>query len=131
MGRTNERGKIQLCQWAMASAPQHPILRAIINHVVDKAMAWSMEELQDVENVIELCGPRPWTDRIAEFLSLHGRSLDEIHSIALKDPKLFPGGVLILPASSFNWPYEGFQYSTRALLRHYVAGYRPGGWRNA
>jgi len=123
------REKMEIVQWSMASAPRHPILRAVINMVAERSLSWPMEELQNVDNVLEFAGPLAWTDRIQRFLQLHGRDMNEMHIIGKNEARLFPGGVLLLPVSAFNWPQEAFEHSSRALLQHFFAGFGTQGWR--
>ncbi|KAI8919677.1 nucleotide-diphospho-sugar transferase [Entophlyctis helioformis] len=129
---------LQLCQWTMASAPDHPAVRRAVGlslAITQQAMA--AEQLKDEQtrardrngkdksgiDVLETTGPGPWTDGILAELHLQNvprRSLRKLeHSV------LF-GDVAVLPITAFSpgMHHMGSRPETdpEACVKHFFSG---------
>lgn len=126
---------VGVCQWALASAPNHPIMLEVVRRVVNGTHFVASKEGQDVDkrqsqalSVIEWTGPGAFSDAVFSYL-LARYNVSWHHVRGLHRP-LRVGDVLILPITAFasggegDFDDEGAD-SPQALLQHFLRG----GWK--
>ncbi|KAI9355614.1 hypothetical protein DFJ73DRAFT_623407 [Zopfochytrium polystomum] len=126
---------LQLCQWAMAAAPGHPILRALVDRIVARIETASDADLVDVDRVIDLTGPLPWTLEVAQYLK--GMRVDLQRAVndngGCRAGHLRFKEVVVLGITAFS-PYHpragGFGHPD-ACVNHKFAGGWNGGWKKS
>ena len=59
---------LQLCQWTFASAPNHPILKTIIDSIATKTK-FSIGSRLSISAVLDWTGPGLWTDTIFDYIN--------------------------------------------------------------
>ena len=104
---------LQFCQWTIASAPGHPIMRAAVTHVVESLKSFARTngtEIADLnledDDVIKVTGPKIWTSVIMETLAdLTGEPVDHRNFTGITEPKLL-ADVLVLPINGFGTGQE-------------------------
>ncbi|KAI9349491.1 hypothetical protein DFJ73DRAFT_659755 [Zopfochytrium polystomum] len=124
----NEAG-IQISQWTMAGTAGHPILARIVNQIVERVERATDAELRDVDGVIALTGPLPWTHAVGEYLESIGEDLGRAGN--LTHGYLRMGDVLVLGITAFAPAHEralGFEHPD-ACVWHVFSGHRKGGWK--
>ncbi|OQS07155.1 hypothetical protein THRCLA_00843 [Thraustotheca clavata] len=89
--------KLQFTVWTFAAAPDHPLLRHVVNYIQDKYS----REVNIPLDVDIVTGATIWTDAIVDYL----QKTAQINSIQpyrfLKEP-LVLGDVVIMPVTAFN-----------------------------
>ncbi|KAL1413712.1 hypothetical protein Q8F55_001494 [Vanrija albida] len=130
---------VGVCQWALASAPSHPIMLEVVRRVVNgthfvqehekRAEREGHAERDAALSVIEWTGPGAFSDAVFAYL-LARYDVSWHHVRGLRRP-LRVGDVLILPITAFASGGEGdFEdegpESPQALLQHFLRG----GWKS-
>ncbi|KAL9101166.1 MAG: hypothetical protein Q9163_003544 [Psora crenata] len=135
---------LQFCQWTMASAPGHPIVRKAVTRVVDALHTLAAKQHVAIaelnppdDEVIPVSGPLIWTTVIMDVLTeMTALNVSHKNFTGLKEPKLV-GDVLVLPVDGFGTgqPHsganrvEGYTPPT-AMVRHLWKGSWKHGWSN-
>jgi len=117
----------QICQWTMAAQPRHPVVRDVIQMVVDAVHRASNETLHDRDQVVPLTGPLPWTRVIMQYLSNHACSITHMRVGANECY-----GVVVLGITSFS-PRHARGYGVHhpwSYVEHLGTGDRPDGWKH-
>ncbi|KAI9334674.1 nucleotide-diphospho-sugar transferase [Zopfochytrium polystomum] len=122
---------LQVCQWTMASAPRHPILAALVERIVAAVEAAPVESLRDVDSVVGLTGPVPWTEAIRAYLTSQGEDLDRAQPYSVGSIQL--ADVLVLGITSFSpWHKRASKLGKddpSAFVHHQFTGDKAGGWK--
>eukprot|EP00912_Choanoflagellata_sp_UC4_P000301 UC4_evm3s182 len=96
--------KFQIVQWTMASVPGHPVLKRVLQKIVDIFSMKSKEELA-LASVIRTTGPAVWSDAVAEHIEItYGIKFGEknFERESMRDHFTHIGDILILPERSFG-----------------------------
>ena len=135
---------LQFCQWTMASAPGHHVMRKVVDRVVQSLRTLAAKNHTTVaelnpsdDEVISVTGPLIWTDAImdaiAETTATH---ISHKNFTGLKEPQLL-GDILVLPVDGFatGQPHSGASRiegydPPAAMVRHLWRGNWKHGWSN-
>jgi alpha 1,6-mannosyltransferase len=110
--------RLQWCQWTMAAAAGHPVLRYVIDESLRRI------RLGDDSSVMELTGPGVWTDSINRWLEDQGRAWREF--LGLKKATRV-GDAALFTITAFSPGVGGHMgaepaSSPRALVEHGFMG---------
>lgn len=110
-----ETDSLHLCQWTFAAPPKSPILKEIIDLVVDRVL--NNQDFNREHIIHELTGPRAFTDGIETYL----KKLD----CTLYENKLnydrYQNYIIHVFSSD---------YFHNSIIRHLYCGNDPDGWKN-
>ena len=130
---------VQFCQWTIAAAPRHPVLRRMVDHaVLSLAKLHQNEGQPDGEThptsfeVMTSTGPAAWTDVVFEQLQEYENSLNGTEDLSfMAQPKLYED-ILVLTVDGFGMGQPHY-HSTNdgtipeaALVKHNFRG----SWRD-
>ena len=93
---------LQIVQWTMASAVNHPVLSDTIERIRNKMVQTDFAKLLD-EDVTALTGPGPWTDAIHASWARIGVNWVDMRDFGLKSRVI--GDQLVLPTVGFAWVF--------------------------
>eukprot|EP00730_Choanoeca_flexa_P006592 TRINITY_DN12182_c0_g2_i12.p1 TRINITY_DN12182_c0_g2~~TRINITY_DN12182_c0_g2_i12.p1 ORF type:complete len:657 (+),score=126.19 TRINITY_DN12182_c0_g2_i12:35-2005(+) len=103
--------KFQMCQWTIASVPEHPILGRVIDHIWNVFENHTDEQIQ-TRSAVDLTGPAVWSDAVTDFMK-HEFNVtfgqDPFKSNMLRDEFVLVGDVLLLPLRSLAVGSAGYQ----------------------
>lgn len=96
---------LQIVQWTMASAVNHPVLSDTIGRIYKRVLGVDFGQLGD-EDVTALTGPGPWTDAIHASWAQVGVNWRDLREFGLKSRVI--GDQVVLPTVGFA--YASFFY---------------------
>ncbi|KAB8627269.1 hypothetical protein FH972_026102 [Carpinus fangiana] len=122
--------RIEFCQWTLMAKPGHPIIKAVVQRVMDhleyiariKHTTLDQITLNKAE-VLEATGPGAYSDAVLQVLRDQVGEYLEFESFSgMKEPTLY-GDVLVLPINGFGFgqkhSHSGDPSYGRALARHH------------
>ncbi|KAI9351090.1 hypothetical protein DFJ73DRAFT_959639 [Zopfochytrium polystomum] len=124
-----ESNEIQIAQFTMAGTAGHPILVRVVEQIVQRVERATDAELRDVDGVIALTGPVPWTRAVGKYLESVGEDLGRARN--LTHGYLRMADVLVLGVTAFSAGQEtglGFEHPD-VCVGHVGTGRMEGGWK--
>ena len=135
--------RISLCQWTIAASKSHPVIRGIVEAVVETIQRTALSQnvtaadlqIHD-QDVGDITGPGIWTEHILSAIKVHfegehGVPMTHGTISGLQEPKLF-GDILVLPIDAFGTgqAHSGSgEHPEKALVRHqWAMAWRAEGW---
>lgn len=116
---------VQLTNWAIASAPRHPILQRYLDHVVNKAIAAKEAALRTSSgrlsqlhyDPLTRTGPAAVTEAASEWLEEHeGLRWSSVTGLKDNGATKLIGDVLILPITAFRYSFPNLLLITQVRL---------------
>ena len=116
---------LQFCQWTIASAPGHPIIKRAVVRVAEALKAFASTNQTNIaqlkpedDDVMKITGPVIWTTVIMDVLAeMTGQTVDHTNFTGITEPKLM-ADVLVLPIDGFGTG-QGHSNASR------IDGYTP------
>jgi alpha 1,6-mannosyltransferase len=119
----------QLCQWTFASAPNHPILKQIIDNVAKQTTKF-IRSPYNMSTVMDWTGPGVWTDTIFDYIN-ETYHVEWTTLSKLQHGRLI-GDIYFLPKEAFNPPHD---YHMGGKGRNHpearVSHYFHGSWKKS
>jgi alpha 1,6-mannosyltransferase len=127
---------VQFCQWTLMSAPGHPLLANMVDHVTQAIPALAATQGHSIgdirpseDEILATTGPVAWSKVVfAELSRQMGEEISWRNITGMKDEdggRLF-GDILVLPINAFGTGQEHSgsvrEGSEHALLRHTFSG---------
>ncbi|KAH9831285.1 glycosyltransferase family 32 protein [Teratosphaeria destructans] len=96
---------VQLCEWTLMAAPNHPIISHVVDRIVGKIKTdtsmLSKIPTHDVQYMKETTGAKMFTEAVLQKLTqLEGKPITYRDITNLTSPRIF-GDVLVLPVNAF------------------------------
>ncbi|KAK3936497.1 nucleotide-diphospho-sugar transferase [Diplogelasinospora grovesii] len=127
---------VQFCQWTIAAAPNHPVLKKMVSRAVTglqdiaNAQATTLDRMEITDfNVLNATGPVAWTEVVLETLQ-EVASITSYRDLAKVNEAQYYGDIVILPLESFRADYlDDWGVSWRTGRRAFVRHFFKGGWK--
>ena len=119
---------LQLSQWTFASAPNHPILKRIIDNIA-KQTKFSIRSALSILTVLDWTGPGIWTDTIFDYIN-ETYHVEWTTLSKLKHGRLI-GDVYFLPKGAFDPNVYRMGAKGRNHPEARVWHYFHGSWRKS
>ncbi|KAF2774556.1 hypothetical protein EJ03DRAFT_370611 [Teratosphaeria nubilosa] len=96
---------VQLCEWTLMAAPNHPIIKHVVDRIVGKIKTdtsmLSKAPTHDVQYMKETTGAKMFTEAVLQKLTqLEGHPVTYRDITNLTGPRIF-GDILVLPVNAF------------------------------
>ncbi|RFU29536.1 hypothetical protein B7463_g6802, partial [Scytalidium lignicola] len=112
----------QFVQWTIASAPSHPLLKGVLERIVERTPSYHEKHMANKDGEIDTMnwtGPSVWTDAVLAYLDCTDEQLKNLKD--LKQPVRIKD-VLVLPKRSFA-VIQGEDHSLPDIfVKHYFSG---------
>ena len=112
-----------VAQYVFAAVPRHPLLKEVLNHIVDNIHTERTtgdvyyRNFGALAKVLDRTGPQVLTRVMHKFFSEHGTSFDEIYDSG--KPYRAPGtDVLVLPHDAFRPHFLKRMFSSTMVVHH-------------
>ena len=117
---------LQLCQWTFGARPCHPILKRLIDRIVNVSSTMQQTPI-NYATIINWTGPGMWTDTIFDYLN-ETYNVEWTSLKRLNQSRLI-GDVLVLPITAFQLSeyvmgIKGPSHSDARISHHFAGAWK-------